>query len=62
MGEGGCLTTNDDYIAKLVRGKRNHGIIKNSDEMKFLPENNAKQYYECMTWVGIIGLMNLHVL
>ena len=46
MGEGGCLTTNDDYIAKLVREKRNHGIIKNSDEMKFLPENNAKWYYE----------------
>ena len=46
MGEGGCLTTNDDHIAKLVREKRNHGIIKNSDEMKFLPENNAKWYYE----------------
>ena len=46
MGEGGCLTTNDDNIAKIVREKRNHGMIRNKDEMKFLPEKNAKWYYE----------------
>ena len=46
MGEGGCLTTNDDNIAKIIREKRNHGMIRKKDEMKFLPEKNAKWYYE----------------
>jgi len=46
MGEGGCVTTNNDYIAKIIREKRSHGIKKLKKDMKFLPEKNAKWYYE----------------
>ena len=46
MGEGGCVTTNDDYLAKIIKEKRSHGIKRTQKEMKFLPEKNAKWYYE----------------
>ena len=46
MGEGGCVTTNDDYLAKIIKEKRSHGIKRSQKEMKFLPEKNAKWYYE----------------
>jgi dTDP-4-amino-4,6-dideoxygalactose transaminase len=46
MGEGGCVTTNDERIAKIIKEKRSHGIKRLQKEMKFLPEKNAKWYYE----------------
>jgi dTDP-4-amino-4,6-dideoxygalactose transaminase len=46
MGEGGCVTTNDDDLAKIIKEKRSHGIKRIQKQMKFLPEKNAKWYYE----------------
>ena len=46
MGEGGCITTNDKKLAEVIRLKLNHGIIKNKNRMKNLPEKNASWYYE----------------
>jgi dTDP-4-amino-4,6-dideoxygalactose transaminase len=46
MGEGGCVTTNDDDLSKIIKEKRSHGIKRLKKDMKFLPEKNAKWYYE----------------
>ena len=46
MGEGGCVSTNDISIAKKIRLKRNHGIIRHKEEFTNIPEINAPWYYE----------------
>jgi len=46
MGEGGCVTTNNDNLAEIIRLKLNHGMIKSEDKMEFQPEKEANWYYE----------------
>ncbi len=46
MGEGGCVSTNDTIIARKIREKRSHGIIRDQEKFSFKPEENMPWYYE----------------
>ena len=46
MGEGGCVTTNNQTIAEDIINKRSHGIIKDKNKFQSIPEINAPWYYE----------------
>jgi len=46
MGEGGCISVNDNKIAKIIKDKRSHGIIRDERNFLYKPKENASWYYE----------------
>jgi len=46
MGEGGCVSTNDDRIANKIKEKRSHGMIRDQDRFSFKLKDNKPWYYE----------------
>ena len=56
MGDGGCISTNDDAIAEKIRMLRNHGR-----KSKFLHEfaGYNQRFNEIQAAIGRVGLRNL---
>jgi dTDP-4-amino-4,6-dideoxygalactose transaminase len=46
MGEGGCVSTNDDRIANKIKEKRSHGMIRDQDRFSFKFKGHKPWYYE----------------
>ena len=46
MGEGGCISTNDDKIATKIRSLRSHGMLRRKNEFINKQIENSPWYYE----------------
>jgi len=58
-GEGGMVTTNDDYLADRVRRLRNHGAVKSDSSLAFLEAGFNYRMSDILAAVGVAQLRKL---